>query len=81
MAIVVFFFVFTLRENNQQETHPKNGSFQYEDPRVPQVTYGKGREGNAFVSQCLARRVYSPEHAKISLRLHCSPGHTLKNAC
>lgn len=44
----------------------RNRSFQYEGPQVPQVTYGKGREGNAFVSQCLPSQV-SPVHAKTSL--------------
>lgn len=46
----------------------RNRSFQYEGPQVPQVTYGKGREGNAFVSQCLPTVVSSPEHADISLQ-------------
>lgn len=45
----------------------RNRSFQYEGPQVPQVTYGKGREGNAFVSQCLPSMV-SPVHAKSSLK-------------
>lgn len=43
----------------------RNRSFQYEDPQVPQVTYGEGREGNAFVSQCLPSTA-SPMHAKTS---------------
>lgn len=31
----------------------RNRSFHYEGPQVPQVTYRKGREGNAFISKCL----------------------------
>lgn len=41
----------------------RNRSFHYEDPQVPQVTYKKGREGNAFISKCLPSMKY-PMHAK-----------------
>lgn len=41
----------------------RNRSFHYEGPQVPQVTYKKGREGNAFISKCLPS-MRSPMHAK-----------------
>lgn len=43
-------------------------SFQYEGPRVPQVTYREGREGNVFISECLPCLVCE-EHAKTNLQL------------
>lgn len=42
-------------------------SFQYEGPRVPQVTYREGREGNVFISECLPCPVCE-EHAKKNLQ-------------
>lgn len=44
------------------------GSFQYEGPQVPQVTYREGREGNVFISECLFCLVCE-EKAKIILEL------------
>lgn len=46
---------------------------------MPQVTYGKGREGNAFVSQCLPSVVSSPVHAKIKPGINDSWPYLLVN--
>lgn len=66
MAISGFLYFEQIYNKTSRRHIRRNGSFQYEGPQVPQVTYGKGREGNAFVSQCLPSTV-SPVHAKIRL--------------
>lgn len=66
MAIDGFYILSTFTTKPAGDTSEETVRSNIEGPQVPQVTYGKGREGNAFVSQCLPSTV-SPVHAKIRL--------------
>lgn len=76
---VICFILRVVYKRTSRRHIRRNRSFQYEGPQVPQVTYGKGREGNAFVSQCLPSVVSSPVHAKIRLGINDSWPYLLAN--